>query len=552
MRKQIVKFIRASLLAIVTLAVALPAWSQNADTILVNGKILTVDPQFSTREAIAIRDGKITAVGSSADIRKQAGLKTRVIDLQGRTVIPGFIDSHIHAIRAGQTFTTEVNWVGATSIAEAMSRIHEASLAKKPGSWLIVAGGWHAEQFKEKRRPTQADLVAAAPNNPVYVQQDYDWEVMTPAGFKAMGINSEADLPRPGKFERDANGNPTGAIIDGGGFDVAIALFDKLPHPTFDEQVEGTKKFFSELNRLGLTGVGDPGGNSLNPENYQPLFKIWRQHQLTLRVAYSLCGPTAGKEFEELKSLTQMLPQGFGDEMLKFNGIGERVTWGMNNNDHPTAEDKEKYYEIVRWAAQKGMPVTMHWPKDETADTLLSIYERVNAEFPITDLRWSVAHLTNASPQNLRRMKAMGVGWTIQRPNAASVENAKELGVNMGAGTDAHRVASYNPFTALEWSLVDSKNTGGVQRGPEQTPTREDALRAYTIGSAWFSFDENKRGSLEPAKLADLAVLTKDYMTVPVDQIGGIESLLTMIGGKIVYAAGPYARLENGSESSGR
>ena len=552
MRTPIAKFIRAALAAIVAIAAALPARAQNADTILVNGKILTVDRQFSTREAVAIRYGKITAVGSNSEVRKQAGPKTRVIDLQGRTVIPGFIDSHIHAIRAGQTFTTEVNWVGAASIAEAMSRIHEASLAKKPGSWLIVAGGWHAEQFKEKRRPTQVDLVAAAPNNPVYVQQDYDWEVMTPAGFKAMGINSEADLPRPGKFERDASGNPTGAIEDGGGFDVAIALFEKLPHPTFNEQVEGTKKFFSELNRLGLTGVGDPGGNNLNPENYQPLFQIWRQHQLTLRIAYSLCGPTSGKEFEELKSLTQMLPQGFGDDMLKFNGLGERVTWGMNNNDHPTAEDKEKYYQIVRWAAQQGIPVTMHWPKDETADTLLSIYERVNGEFPITNLRWSVAHLTNASPQNLRRMKAMGVGWTIQRPNAASVENAKELGVNMGAGTDAHRVASYNPFTALEWSLVDSKNAGGVQRGPEQTPTREDALRAYTVGSAWFSFDENKRGSLEPGKLADLAVLTKDYMTVPVSEIGGIESLLTMVGGKIVYAAGPYARLENGSESSTR
>ena len=194
----------------------------------------------------------------------------------------------------------------------------------------------------------------------------------------------------------------------------------------------------------------------------------------------------------------------------------------------------------------------MHWPNDETAGTLLTIYERVNAEFPIADLRWSVAHLTNASPQNLRRMKALGVGWTIQRPNAASVENAKELGVNMGAGTDAHRVASYNPFTALQWSLVDSKNAGGTPRGPEQTPTREDAIRAYTIGSAWFSFNENKRGSLEPGKLADLAVLSKDYMTVPLADIGGIESLLTMVGGKIVYAASPYARLENNSGSSGR
>jgi predicted amidohydrolase YtcJ len=545
MKMKIANFIRIVLLALPALGASSPAWPQSADAILLNGKILTVDSKFSIREAIAISEGKITAVGSTPEIRKMAGPQTRVIDLQGRTVIPGLIDSHIHAIRAGQTFTTEVNWVGATSIAEAMNRIHEASLAKKPGSWLIVAGGWNAEQFKEKRRPTQEDLVAAAPNNPVYVQLGYDWEVMTPAGFAAMNIKNDADLPRPGRLERDANGKPTGAIEDGGGFDVAIALFEKLPHPTFDEQVEGTKKFFREMNRLGVTGVGDPGGNNLNPENYQPLFKVWRQQQLTLRIAYSLCGPTPGKEFEELKSLTQMLPQGFGDDMLKFNGIGERVTWGMNNNDHPTADDKETYYQIVRWAAQKGMPVTMHWPNDDSVDTLLSIYERVNAEFPIRDLRWSVAHLTNGSIQSLRRMKTMGVGWTIQRANAASVENAKELGVNMGAGTDAHRVASYNPFTALEWSLVAGKSTGGVQRGAEQTPTREDALRAYTIGSAWFSFDENKRGSLEPGKLADLAVLTKDYMTVPADQIGGIESLLTMVGGKIVYSAGPVGRLES-------
>ena len=545
MKIPIANFLRTVLLAVVALGAASPAWSQNADTILVNGKILTVDPQFSTREAIAIRESNIAVVGSNADVRKQAGPQTRVIDLQGRTVIPGLIDSHIHALRAGQTFTTEVNWVSATSLAEALNRIHEASLAKKPGSWLIVAGGWHPEQFKEKRRPTQADLVAAAPNNPVYVQLNYEWEVMTPAGFAAMGINTEAGLPHPGRFEKDPSGKPTGAIENGGGFDVAIALFDRLPHPTFDEQVEGTKKFFRELNRLGLTGVGDPGGNNLSPENYQVIFKVWRQHQLTMRVAYSLSGPTPGKEFEELKGLTQMLPQGFGDEMLKFNGLGERITWGMNNNNHPTDDDKEKYYQIVRWAAQNGMPVTMHWPNDATADTLLSIYERVNSEFSIKDLRWSVAHLTNASVQNLQRMKAMGVGWTAQRPSAAAVENAKELGVNMGEGTDAHRVASYNPFTEFQWLLRDSKNAGGVKRGPEQTPTREDALRAYTIGSAWFSFDEGKRGSLEAGKLADLAVLSKDYMTVPLDEIGSIESLLTMVGGKIVYAAGPYARLES-------
>jgi predicted amidohydrolase YtcJ len=544
MKIQIGIVVRVALLILCALVLSSPAWSQSADTILVNGKILTVDSQFSIRKAIAIRDGRIMTVGSTGDVRKLATPQTRVIDLQGRTVIPGLIDSHMHAIRAGQAFGYEVNWVGATSLAEALGRIHEASRNKKPGAWLIVAGGWNAAQFKEKRRPTQADLLAAAPNNPVYIQLGYDWIVMTPAGFKALNINYDADIPHPGKLERDANGAPTGAIDGGGSNDVAVALFDRLPHPTFDEQVAGTKSFFRELNRLGLTGVGDPGGNNVNPEDYQPIFKVWREGKLTLRVAYSLCGPTAGHEFEELKNLTQMLPLGFGDDMLKFNGLGERITWGMNNNDNPTADEKDRLYQIVKWAAQRGLPVTIHWPKNETVDTLLSIYERVNREYPITNLRWSIAHLNNASSENLRRMKAMGIGWTIQRASAASVENAKELGVMMGAGTDAHRVASYNPFTELQRSLVDSKNAGGAQRGPDQTPTRADALHAYTIGSAWFSFDEDKRGSLEPGKLADLAVLTKDYMTIPADQIGSIESLLTMVGGRIVYVAGPYANLE--------
>jgi len=539
------------ILALLIAGAIAPLWSQNVDTILVNGKVLTVDRQFSTSEALAVSEGKILNVGPAAEIRKLAGPKTRIIDLEGRTVIPGLIDSHMHAIRAGQTFATEVKWVGANSLEEALQRIHQASLEMKPGAWLIVAGGWTVQQFKEKRRPTQAELLAAAPNNPVYVQLGYGWVMMTPLGYKALNINSESDLPRPGKFERDANGKLTGAMDGNGGNFAVVALFDKLPQPTFEEQVAGTKKFFRELNRLGLTGVGDPGGNNVNPVDYQPIFKVWRERQMTVRVAFSLCGPTEGKEFDELKGLTQMLPQGFGDDMLRFNGLGERITWGMNNNDHPTPEQKEQYYQIVRWAAQQGMPVTMHWPRDENADTLLSIYERVNQDFPIGNLRWSVAHLQNASPESLRRMKAMNVGWTIQRANAASIEMGKELGVVMGAGTDAHRVASYNPFTQLQWFLVDDKN-GGAQRGPEQTPTRADALSAYTMGSAWFSRDEDKRGSLEPGKLADLAVLTKDYMTVPADQIGTIESVLTMVGGKIVYAAGPYAQYDPNPEAPSR
>jgi predicted amidohydrolase YtcJ len=530
----------------------IPGYGQPPDTILINGKILTGDAQFSVREALSIHDGRILALGTTADIRKTAGSSTRVIDLQRRTVIPGLIDSHLHAIRAGLTFSTEVNWVGVPSLADALGRIRQAVATMKPGTWVIVGGGWSPNQFKEKRRPTQAELETAAPNNPVYVQFNYAWVAMSRSGFRALNIAADADLPTGTRLERDANGNLTGGIT--GNQPGIVALFDKLPKPTFEQQVDGTKKFFRELNRLGLTGVGDPGGNNLPPADYQALFRVWQQRQLTVRVTYSLNGQTPGSEIEEFQSLTRLLPAGFGDEMLRFSGLGERVTWAMNNNDKPGDAEKASYYQIAKWAAERGLALTMHWNNNASVDQLLRLFEQLNREVPITDLRWSIAHLNDASTTSLRMMRELGLGWTVQdmlyfsedaTRSMPPVMTAKKLGVPVGAGTDAHRIASYNPFTALQW-LLDGKAAGGLAlRRVDEVPGREDALRFYTLGSAWFSRDENDRGSLEIGKLADLAVLTKDYMTVPVDQIGTIESQLTMVGGRIVYAAGPWAQLED-------
>jgi predicted amidohydrolase YtcJ len=532
---------------------AAAAFGQAPDTILVNGKILTADAGFTIQQALAIRDGKIAALGTSADMRKLAAASTRTIDLGGRTVIPGLIDSHMHAIRAALSFSTEVNWIGSPSIADAMTRIREGARSKPPGSWLIVAGGWNADQFKERRRPTQAELIEAAPNNPVYVQLGYAWAMLTPAAYKALSITDESSLPSGGRFERDAQGKPTGAITG-----AIVPLFDRLPKPTYEQQVDGTKKFFRELNRLALTGVMDPGGNNLGPPDYAALLEVWRNRQMTVRVAYTLGSQTAGKEFEEYQEYTRFLPTGFGDDYLRFLGLGEHVTEGMYNNSKPTETDKERFYQIARWAAGRGMSVTVHWSDDASVSNLLDVFERVNHEVPIAGLRWSVAHLNDASDRTLERMKALGVGWTVQdamyfsgdgfqrqRGAAAAlrvppVNTAKRIGVAVGAGTDAHRVASYNPFTALQWFLDGKTVTGNAIRGPQETPSREDALRFYTIGSAWFSRDDQTRGSLQPGKLADLAVLSKDYMTVPVSEIGGIESLLTMVGGKVVYAAEPF------------
>ena len=551
----IMKDLVMAVLSLMILAVV-PVRAQAPDTILVNGKVLTVDTAFSTREAVAIYDGRILALGTTAEIRRIATSKTRVIDLQGRTVIPGLIDSHMHAIRAGLSFGTEVNWTGAASLSEALDRIRQAAATMKRGSWLIVAGGWNTNQFRERRRPTQAELVAAAPNNPVYVQLAYGWVVMTPAGLKALNIASDRDLPSGATFERDANGNPTGGI--NGNQPAIVALFDKLPRPTFVDQVAGTKKFFRELNRLALTGVGDPGGGNFTAADYQAVFDVWRQKQMTVRVTYSLNGQVAGSEVEELQGLARMLPMGFGDEMLRFSGFGERVTIAMYNNDNPSDADKASFYQIARWAAERGLAMTMHWNNDASVDHLLTLYEQLNREAPIQDLRWSIAHLGDASVRNLARMKALGMGWTVQdslyfsgdaQRTMPPMMTGKKLGVPIGGGTDAHRVASYNPFTSLQW-MLDGKTVGGVAlRGLDERPGREDALRFYTIGSAWFSKDEGKRGSLEVGKLADLAVLSKDYMTVPIEEVGTIESLLTMVGGKVVYGAGSYRQLEDASKN---
>jgi len=550
---------KLSVLAAFSLAlVTTAAFAQAPDIILLNGKIIAADAGGSVHQALAVRDGRIIALGRSDRIKHFASRQTRVVDLGGRTVIPGLIDSHMHAIRAALSYATEVHWFGTTSVEEALGRLRDAARAAKPGTWLVVAGGWTDEQFKERRRPTQAELIAAAPDHPVYVQWMYGWAMLTPAAYKALNINAESDLPAGGKFVRDANGNPTGAIAGG-----IVGLFDKLPAPAFEQKVEGTRRFFRELNRVGLTGVVDPGGFNMSPAEYAPLFRVWRDKALSVRVTYSYFSQKRGKELEEFKELTQLLPMGYGDDMLKFNGIGERVTFGMYNNDKPTDADKEQFYQAAKWAAERGMTLTQHWHHDASVGHLLDVFERVNREVPIAKLRWSIAHLNNGTEATFARMKALGVGWAMQdamyydgerelkeRGEAAlkrmpPMRTAQKAGVVVGAGTDAHRVANYNPFVALRW-MLDGKSAGGVAlRGPEETPSRIEALRMYTSGSAWLAHDDSRRGTLAVGKFADLAVLSKDYLAVPVEEIGGIHSLLTMVGGRVVYADAPFKKLED-------
>lgn len=524
-----------------------------ADLIVVNAKIIR--DGLPAASALAVADGRFVGVGAERDIMALRHPATRVIDAEGRTIIPGLVDSHIHAIRAGLSFASEASFIGARSIKEAMDRLAAQARAIRPDGWIVVAGGWTPQQFTENRVPSLAEVRAAAPGRPVYLQLFYRAALLTPEAVALLGLERKG-LPAGALAQTDGEGNATGWIS---GSAKAIArLYESLPKGDTKARMASTRAFFAALNALGVTGVIDPGGHNIGPDDYEAVFGLWRRRELSLRVAYSICAPSAGKELAEYQAYTRFLPSGWGDDWLRFNGIGERVTWGLYNNNAPSPGQIRQFEDIALWAARAGHTLTVHWNKDVSAGVLLDIFSRVNARVPIAPLRWSVAHLHDTRPETLERMKHLGLGWLTQnslyfaredylaalpsgrRGSAPPLVSALRLGLPTGAGTDGHRVMDYNPFVALQWMLDGKTVDGRPTRGVEETPGRIEALRLWTKGGAWFTFDEKRRGGIVPGMLADFAVLSKDYWSLPVAEIGTIESLLTVVGGRSVHAAGPF------------
>ena len=536
-----------------TLLVAAPACA--ADLLFVNGAFITLDASLPRASAMLVREGRIAAIGENAPLRAAAPAQIEVIDLQGRTVIPGLVDSHIHAIRAGLSYATEVHWTGATTIPEALQRLRDAAGALPPGGWLIVAGGWTELQFAERRRPIQEEVEAAAPEHRVYIQHLYSGALLSKSAVEALDLANNGALLAQLKTER-ASGELSGWFS--GETDAITALFDLLPRPSLAHQLAGTRAFFGTLNSLGMTGVIDPGGYNLPLEAYGAVKQLARDQQLSLRVTYSLSAPAPGSELADFDRLTKDLPMGAGDGLLRFNGIGENVTWGMYNNDKPTPDDQDALEKVLRLAAQRRLSVTFHWMNDRSVGKLLDVLERVNALVSIAELRWSIAHLHDAGLPTLERMKKLGVGWLFQnafyfRGGAFVRQRGEEVArvsppilsaINMGlkvaAGTDAHRVMSFHPFVALQWMLDGRSVDGQRTRDASEIPTREQALAAYTLGSAWFAHAEGERGSLMVGKRADFAVLSEDYLSIPVERIGALRSLMTVVDGRVVYAAPPF------------
>jgi predicted amidohydrolase YtcJ len=541
------------------------ALGQDADMIFVNGKIVTLDAKSTIANALAIKGGDIAAVGTDETVRKMTGPKTVVVDLGGKAVIPGLIDSHIHAIRTALTFGIETDWSAITSLDEGLKIVANAARSK-PGAWIVVAGGWHEGQVKEHRGPTAAELAKAAPDNPVYVQHLYDYAVLSPKAMESLGIDSDAKVLPAGKLVRDADNKLTGVVH--GDLATFSRLFARVSKVSFTGRVESTKTFFKALNRVGLTGIIDAAGGGMPPQNYYPLFQVWQQQQLTLRVGVYVNGSTPNQEAKDLREFFQIIPANFGDDKLKILGVGEVVVWGMH--DGPAGNRKTFtpkpgapaiLKEIATWAAERRLRIQIHASSDNAAAQILDIFEDVNTKTPIGDLRWMIAHTENASPQTMQRMKKLGMGWAVQDrlyfegdvwPRVMGMDAAKQAppiaegikeGLVIAGGTDGPRAAPYNPFVTLEWFVTGRTVRGSSLRAKEHSATREQALRIHTVNSAWMAGDDDKRGTLEAGKWADLVVLSEDYFAVPEDKISTIKPLLTMVGGKVEYAADPFSRL---------
>jgi predicted amidohydrolase YtcJ len=531
-----------------SLAVTAPA-----DLVLRNGKILTVDRNFSVKEAVAIRDGRFVAVGGDRDIRVLVGRGTRVIDLGGRTVIPGLIDSHIHATEAGLNWDGELHWERARSLAIGLKQIAAAAETSPPGSWIVVGGGWVPTQFAERRFPNRAELDELAPHHPIYIQYLADGALLNSAALKAIGIARGTPDPAGGKFERNpSTGELTGWLQGRSAWEYA---YNKIPRLSFDKVRQSIRNCFRELNRLGITTVGDVHTSSVSFAHRRLLAELARSGDLTLRLNFYLAADDAREE--QLKIAVDEIRRLHKTDMFRFVGF----SFGGSTAGRLTSEPRGTTITgILNLFSDERYTLQFATPVDNAARQLLPGFETVHANKPFSAQRIAFTHLEDPTSDTIARLKTLGAGIAVQALMALSGERTVEVlgfdkarnapplrmlvesGIAVGAGTGAFRSANYSPMLSLWW-LITGKTVGGsVIRSQSQNLTREEALRLYTIGSAWFTFDEGRKGSIEPGKLADLAVLNGDYLTVPVDQIRLLESLLTVVGGRIVYAAAPFGQ----------
>jgi predicted amidohydrolase YtcJ len=544
-----------------------PAHDVTPAVIVHNARIRTLQKPGHEAEAAAVRDGRFVAVGSNAEILSLRAPETTVIDAGGRRVVPGLNDSHLHVIRGGLNYNLELRWDGVPSLADAMRLLREQVARTPHGQWVRVVGGFAELQFAERRLPTLDELNDAAPDTPVFILHLYDRALLNRAALRAVGYTKDTPDPPGGIIERDRAGNPTGLLVANPNAWILYKTLSLGPRLPPEHQMNSTRHFMRELNRLGVTSVCDAGGGFQNyPDDYAVVNELHRRGELTLRIAYNLFTQRPQKEREDFAQWAASARMYQGDELLRLNGAGEMLVYSaadfedfkVARPDMPATMESD-LEGVVGLLARNRWAFRLHATYDETISRALDVFEKVHADVPLDDLRWFFDHCETISERNIERIRALGGGIAIQhrmafqgeyfieRYGAAAarrtppVRRMVAMDVPVGAGTDATRVASYNPWTSLSW-LVTGRTVGGTALYDESNLLgREEALRLYTVGSAWFSREESRKGQIAPGHFADLAILSEDFFDVPPERIRGIESLLTMLGGNVVHAAGAFA-----------
>ncbi|KMT52209.1 amidohydrolase [Pseudomonas fildesensis] len=508
----------------------------NADLILFNGQFHTVDRENPRATAVAIHQGRFVAVGTDGEAMALRGSATQVIDLKGRTVIPGLNDSHLHLIRGGLNYNLELRWEGVPSLADALRMLKDQADRTPTPQWVRVVGGWNEFQFAEKRMPTLEELNQAAPDTPVFVLHLYDRALL----------------------------NPTGMLVARPNAMILYSTLAKGPKLPLEYQVNSTRQFMRELNRLGLTSAIDAGGGFQNyPDDYAVIEQLAKDEQLTVRIAYNLFTQKPKEELSDFKHWTGSVTLHQGDDYLRHNGAGEMLVFSAADfedfleprPDLPLTMEQE-LEPVVRHLVEQRWPFRLHATYDESISRMLDVFEKVNRDIPFNGLPWFFDHAETITPKNIERVRALGGGIAIQdrmafqgeyfveRYGAKAAEATPPIkrmlaeGVPVGAGTDATRVSSYNPWTSLYW-MVSGRTVGGLELHAEGLP-RLTALELFTHGSAWFSSEQGKKGQIKVGQLADVAALSADFFSVDEEAIKWIESVLTVVGGKVVYGAGDF------------
>lgn len=539
-----------------------------ADTILYNGAFATLDARRPRASAVAIVGDRFHTVGAVDEVMRLRGLRTRMIDVGGRTVIPGLNDSHIHFVRGSLSYNQEVRWDGVPSLREALLLLKRQVDRTPPPQWVRVGGGWSEFQFAERRMPTVDELNAIAPDTPVYVLHYYESALINRAAIDVLGYNRDTPDPPGGVVQRDSQGNPTGVLLSRPFPNAPLAPLGKAPGLTPQDQRNSVRQFMRELNRLGVTSVVDPGGLGQSyPNDYAAIESLARDRLLTVRIAMYLLPQRPMHELEEFTVWVNDVRR-TDDDWYKVYGGGEWLVWSAQDWDVYTRPRiaippamNEQMAAVVRQLVSHKWPFRVHATFDETLARDLDAFEVVDREMPINSVRWAMDHAELSSPRTLERIRGLGGGIGVQHrmayhgelalkyysaqriAEAPPLRRMLEMGIPVGAGTDATRDTTYNPWVCLHW-LTTGKTMGGLTiAAPHNRLDRESALRLYTRGSAWFSGDETKKGTIAPGMLADLIVLSQDYFTIPEEAMTATESVLTIVGGESVHAAAPFSAL---------